>query len=58
MEKNLYCNHSGIILDIPKNLRDELVELQKLDLVRQAKRLLNIVSLLLVAKSIFNKYYI
>ena len=26
---NLYCNHCDTFLDIPKNLRDQLVEIQK-----------------------------
>ena len=46
----LYCNHADTFLDITKTFRDELVECQNLNLVKQERRLLNIVSLLLLEK--------
>ena len=42
MQKCFYCNFDDTFLEIPKYLRDKLVECQKLIFVDQAKRLLNI----------------
>ena len=43
LSSNLYCKNADIFLDITNKLREKFTECQKLNLVRQVKRLLNIV---------------